>query len=239
MAAGIPFRAFLTCKTHAATDVLLDNVRTVQQLVSDWFVEQPEIAERYFDRRLTSVPLFRVRPRGEVAFPIVALAADRDKEKGKPTAIDQIMEQQWAVVAAAPAGTRGAIKDKWGKELFGHEIADCLILDEASQMNLPEAILAALPLKQDGRLIVVGDHRQMPPIVKHSWSNEPRRTFQEYRSYESLFETLLPLDLPIIRFEESFRLHADMAEFLRREVYEQDSIPFHSKRTTTLGSDSA
>ncbi len=235
MAADIPFRAFLTCKSHAATDVLLDNMVTVQRKLADAISAYPEIAERFFDRRLTLVPLYRVRPRGEVAFPIVAVPADRDMEKGKPTAIDQIMANEWAIVAAAPAGTRGSIKDKWGKEMFGQEIADCLILDEASQMNLPEAILAALPLKQGGRLIVVGDHRQMPPIVKHAWSSEPRRTFQEYRSYESLFETLLPLGLPIIRFEESFRLHAEMAEFLRREIYRQDEIPFHSKRTKTLG----
>ena len=47
--------------------------------------------------------------------------------------------------------------------------------------------MAALPLKPDGHLIVVGDHRQMPPIVKHDWDGEPRRTFKEFRSYESLF----------------------------------------------------
>ena len=61
------------------------------------------------------------------------------------------------------------IKDRWAKALFGHELCDCLVLDEASQMNLPEALMAALPLPRDGQLIVVGDHRQMPPIVKHDW----------------------------------------------------------------------
>ena len=34
----------------------------------------------------------------------------------------------------------------------------------------------------------------------------------------------------MIKFEESFRLHADMAEFLRREIYQQDGIPYHSRR---------
>ena len=47
-------------------------------------------------------------------------------------------------------------------------------------MNLPEAIMAALPLKADAPLIVVGDHRQMPPIVKHDWDAEARRTFRQY-----------------------------------------------------------
>ncbi len=94
--------------------------------------------------------------------------------------------------------------------------------------------MAALPLKRDGQLLLVGDHRQMPPIIKHDWANEPRRTFQEYRSYESLFLTLLALDPPMIQFAESFRLHADMAEFLRREVYHQDGIAYHSRRHSLL-----
>lgn len=96
--------------------------------------------------------------------------------------------------------------------------------------------MAALPLKRDGHLIVVGDHRQMPPIVKHDWATEPRHTFLEYRSYEALFQTLLPLHPALIQFEESFRLHEDMAEFLRREIYVQDGIHYHSHRHDTLPS---
>ena len=34
----------------------------------------------------------------------------------------------------------------------------------------------------------------------------------------------------MIQFAESFRLHADMAEFLRREVYRQDGIAYHSQQ---------
>lgn len=96
--------------------------------------------------------------------------------------------------------------------------------------------MAALPLASQGQLVVVGDHRQMPPIIKHDWIAEPRRTFQQYRSYESLFLTLRDLDPPppMIKFEKSFRLHADMAEFLRREVYQQDGINYRSDRRATL-----
>ena len=106
-----------------------------------------------------------------------------------------------------------------------------LVLDEASQMNLPEAIMAALPLKADAPVVVVGDHRQMPPIVKHDWDAEARRTFHQFQVYESLFDTLRAKHPPIIRFAESFRLHAAMAEFLREEVYRHDGIAYHSKRT--------
>jgi superfamily I DNA and/or RNA helicase len=110
------------------------------------------------------------------------------------------------------------------------------VLDEASQMNLPEALMAALALRPGGPLIVVGDHRQMPPIVQHDWDGEPRRTFRDYEVYASLFDTLRRLDPPMIRFAESFRLHAAIADFLRREVYRHDGIPFHSRRTDVLPS---
>jgi superfamily I DNA and/or RNA helicase len=101
-------------------------------------------------------------------------------------------------------------------------------------MSLPEAIMAALPLKPDAPLVVVGDHRQMPPIVKHDWEAEARRTFRQYQVYESLFDTLRAQNPPMIRFAESFRLHATMAEFLRQEVYRHDGIAYHSKRREVL-----
>jgi len=126
------------------------------------------------------------------------------------------------------------LKQKWSMCVFGHELCDLLVLDEASQMNLPEALMAALPLKPDAPLIVVGDHRQMPPIVKHDWDREVRRTFRDYQVYTSLFDTLRKQKPPMIQFAESFRLHEAMAEFLRREVYRHDGIPFHSKRREVL-----
>jgi len=126
------------------------------------------------------------------------------------------------------------LKQKWPKQVFGHELCDLLVLDEASQMSLPEAIMAALPLKVDAPLIVVGDHRQMPPIVKHDWEGEARRTFRQYQVYESLFDMLRAQKPPMIQFAESFRLHAVMAEFLRQEVYRHDGIAYHSKKRGVL-----
>jgi len=99
---------------------------------------------------------------------------------------------------------------------------------------LPEAAMAALPLKRSGQLIVVGDPRQMPPIVKHDWDRELRRTFQQYRVYDSLFDTLRSLKPPMIQFSESFRVHAAIADFLRREVYRHDGIEYHSRKTDLL-----
>lgn len=230
MVAGNEYRVLVSCKTHAATDVLLDNLVKVRDLLGDLRRSHADVFDRYIDPGVLEVPLFRVQPRDSIPSGAVALWTDRDRPKDQRRAMDEISSHEWCVVATNPGGTYKAVKERWGQALFGHEVFDCLVLDEASQMNLPEAVMGALPLKTDGQLIVVGDHRQMPPIVQHGWDDEPRRTFQEYKTYESLFSALQATDPPVIRFAESFRLHADMAEYLRHEIYRRDGIPYHSRK---------
>ena len=234
MAADRDFRVLLTCKTHAATDVLLENVVRVLGLLDTLRDAHAAVWDRFLDPRLLHLPLFRIRPKNALPPEVVLLPMADDEPKGTPTAVETMQFERWCVVGAGPGGTYKAIKQRWGKELFGHDLIDCLVLDEASQMNLPEAAMAALPLKADGQLIVVGDHRQMPPIVAHDWAGEPRRTFRQYKAFESLFAAFRPLNPPLIQFAESFRLHGDMAEFLRREIYAQDGIAYHSRRRDVL-----
>jgi hypothetical protein len=232
--AGRPFRAFLSCKTHAATDVLLMNVLEVQRKLRELRDADPKLFRKHFDPRLLDIPLYRVAAHDPPPSGVVHLLKDNEKEDDEDYNADVILEPNWAVVGITPGGTYGMLKKKWPKAIFGQEVCDFLVLDEASQMNLPEAVMAALPLKPEGQLIVVGDHRQMPPIVKHDWDTEARRTFRQYQVYASLFDTLRLQQPPMIQFAESFRLHATMAEFLRQEVYRHDGIAFHSKRREVL-----
>lgn len=236
MAADRAYRILLSCKTHAATDVLLHNVVTVQQKLRTLRERHPRLFDAYLDPRLLEVPLLRAMPRGAVPNGVIGLPKDAERTKGQPRAVDAIMAHPWCVVAATPGGVYTMLRGRWGgkDDLLGHHFCDLLVLDEASQMNLPEAMMAALPLRPEAPLIVVGDHRQMPPIVQHNWEAERRRTFQEFAAYESLFLALRPIASALLQFEESFRLHAAMAEFLRREIYRHDGIRFHSRRRELL-----
>jgi len=45
-----------------------------------------------------------------------------------------------------------------------------------------------------------------------------------------------PAPLPMIKFQESFRLHRDMAEFLRQEIYRHDGIAYFSRLHNVLAS---
>jgi hypothetical protein len=234
MQANRDFRVFFSCKTHAATDVLMRNVLEVRQKLRDLRDADPVRFAQFFDARLLDVPVYRVAPHDPPPDGAVHLEKDAEKEKGQAKNADVIQQPRWCIVAVTPGGVYGVMKGKWGKDIFDHGLCDCLILDEASQMNLPEAAMAALPLKRHGQVIVVGDHRQMPPIVKHDWDRELRRTFQQYRVYDSLFDTLRSLKPPMIQFSESFRVHAAIADFLRQEVYRHDGIDYHSRRTDVL-----
>jgi hypothetical protein len=212
----------------------MTNILKVQRLLRQHRACHPALFVRYFDARLLDVPLFRARPRAAPPEGVSALQGPDDRAPNEPRNVDRCMAARWCVVAATPGGIYGLLKERWPGNLFGHDLCACLVLDEASQMNLPEAVMAALPLKEDGQLIVVGDPRQMPPIAQHDWGAEPRRSVREYRSYESLFLGVLRLKPPIVKFAESFRLHADMAEFLRAEIYVKDGIDYHSRRRETL-----
>lgn len=235
MVAGLEWRVFAGCKTHAATNVLLDNIVGVQERLRAVRKDHPRLFAKYFDERLLDVPVFRAGVQ-QAAVGVIPLPRKEDLEKGQPLAARVIAGEPWCVVGTTPGGVYRMVKDilKKDESLCGHRFCHCVVLDEASQMNLPEAVMASLALIDDGQVIVVGDHRQMPPIVKHDWQIEPRRTFAEFKAFSSLFETLLALQTPKINFEESFRLHRDMAEFLRQEIYRHDGINYHSRRQKIL-----
>ncbi len=261
-------RVFISCKTHAAVDVLLENIANVQNQLNQLRDLDSHLFDQFFDKRLLNIPLFRVSPKKmppEYIISLFGLEAEDDntnstssspentdiqtdsvsnqvnspKKVGGPkknsSPLKQVKDSSWCVVAATPSGINKLLSKPTDKR-FKEYICDLLVLDEASQMNLPEALLAAISLNPKGQVIVVGDHRQMPPIIKHDWETESRRTFQEYQVYRSLFDTLRLHDHPppMIQFAESFRLHEDIADFLKREIYIQDGINYHSNLKNTL-----
>lgn len=111
---------------------------------------------------------------------------------------------------------------------------DLLVIDEASQVNLPAAVMAGAPIRASGQALIVGDHRQMPPILAHEWVAEQRRHAQDERVYASTFESLRDRGFTSVGLDESFRLHAMHAEFLEHHVYADDHVNFHSKQTHLL-----
>lgn len=130
---------------------------------------------------------------------------------------------------------------------------DLTVVDEASMMDLPLVFLVGAFSRDDGQLMLAGDHRQMQPIRTHDWESETRETIEdtvpflsaldfvrflkgdindmEYieRSSPELDEGLGPEEqeeatIPIYPLEESFRLPQPVANLLTELFYEKDGI---------------
>ncbi len=235
MAAGNDCRVVIACKTHAAIDELMRKLVEVLDEFARIRAGNPELWDRWFDPRILSLPIFRFAGKDEPPLGVIPLSRD---SKGDERPHKQLAAAPYCVVAATPGGLYRIAMMQAGKTagIFDYRYCDLLVLDEASQISLPESIMAALPLKDDGQLIVIGDHRQMPPIVQNDWEREVRRTFTVFRSYDSLFLTLRDLlpEAHQIRFQESFRVHRDIAEFLRQQIYRHDGIHYFSKKDKLL-----
>lgn len=219
---GRTFHVLVTAMTHTAVEVVL---RSLAHKLAE--LDQ-DPATAHLAEVLSDLRLFKEQSSPD-AVPDGVEAIGRDD-------LLECLEHGLAVVAAVPSGVhrllQGVCKPiDWSRKHF-----DLLVIDEASQLSLPAAVLAGAPLREAGQAIVVGDHRQMPPILTHDWKHEPRRGAQDTRIYASTFESLRDREFPIVGLDQSFRLHATTAAFLDEHVYGEDEVGFHSQRTHLLPS---
>jgi hypothetical protein len=83
---------------------------------------------------------------------------------------------------------------------------DLVVIDEASQVRVPEAAIAVHAVADTGRLILAGDHLQLPPIVAGVYPGTPPG---EPLLHRSIFEAVYPRSVgdtsPIQRESRIFR----------------------------------
>ena len=234
-----PFRVMVCAKTHAAVEIALASIRArADALLALQSQHDAEVA------CLPLEPLARlkvckiVNDSNERLPPgVEPLLADGDGRIKAAEQWAQLMDEALIVIGGTPGGLynlvkRGAAKGKaidWTSKYF-----DLVIVDEASQMGLAEALLAAAFLRADGQFIAIGDHRQMPPILAHAWDQESRRDLARARPHLSIFETLREAGYKSAALDESFRVPAEIAAFLHRHVYAADGINFRSENRERL-----
>ena len=97
---------------------------------------------------------------------------------------------------------------------------DLVVIDEASQMRLAEGALPLSARAAEGRAIVAGDDRQLPPIVHAQYPDgEPG----ERPLHRSLFEALRPAaddGAPALaQLLENWRMNRRLTDFAARNLY--------------------
>lgn len=226
-AQGQPCHVAVSCKTHNAVNIVLE------ALAAKW-------------QRLMNAVTASVKPLQNLQIYKLVNDETDDVPDGvqplqafcnSPQTLDKLMTQGLIVIGGTPGGLynlakyrgAGGKKIDWSLKSF-----DLVVVDEASQMSLPEGILACAFLKLTGSAIVVGDHRQMPPIIAHNWESEEKRSITTTLPYLSLFDALRERDFPRVALDESFRLHQTVAEFLQDNIYIHDGIHFFSRRKELL-----
>lgn len=238
--AGAPCQVMLCANTHAATNVLLGKVVEVLDILRGWREADPDRFRAHFREELLRVPVFRLGNSAGAPSGVIVLPKHDDRpvdpETGRKVerATKVIREFDHAIVGGTPGAVSDLFKDL---KIRSNQFFDRLVLDEASRMTLPEAVLAASGLRPEGTVIVVGDHRQMQPIRSKAWEEDPRQAWQETAPFESAYDALRSRRVDELKLEESFRLHADVADFLQDQVYAQDDITFHSRKRAVLPDD--
>jgi len=113
-------------------------------------------------------------------------------------------------------------------------MAELVVIDEASMMDLPMFIMATMGTKDGSQVLIVGDHRQMQPIQAHNWEVEDRKTIEEHVPFLSAINFLR-----FLRGELDPEEHKEFEKLLYRnpplweskEVME-NVIPIHRLRET-------
>jgi hypothetical protein len=227
-----PFRVAVLAKTHAAVSVALESVaKRAAQLLG---VEaSPLLAP------LARLKVVKVCNDEGDAVPdgCGRVLPDGGEEVTALAQWEMLLSEPLLVVGGTPGGLyqlvkKGASKGRavdWSGEHF-----DLVVVDEASQMGLAEALTAAAFLREDGQFVAVGDHRQMPPILAHAWDAESRRDLKRARVFLSVFDYLRESGFPTAALDRSFRIPEEVADFLRRNVYAADGIDFRSTNRARL-----
>ncbi len=218
---GQALRIAVTAKTHSAVQVALDSIARAWRGWLDRSGDQVALA-------LADLPIIKLG--GSAVVPRSAGVRWADPRKGARDL--RALLAGAIVVGGTPGGLSAALETTQRKTRWDG-LFDLLLIDEASQMSLPEGLLAASTLHEQGQLIVVGDHRQMPPIISHAWT-QTVGNLARWAPERSLFKWLLDAKAPVVALDESFRLHRDHAAFLQQAIYHADGIRFHSRRTDLL-----
>lgn len=113
---------------------------------------------------------------------------------------------------------------------------DVVILDEASQIRVADSLLALRHVKKAGRLLIVGDHFQLPPIIQGAYAageGEPHL-------FDSIFRLLFDADVEkryTRQLTDNFRMNEALCRYPADRIYSSQYTAFTrqiAEQTLTL-----
>jgi superfamily I DNA and/or RNA helicase len=194
---GRPLRLAVSALTHQAIDNVL---RKVQQILQGSALEKFPGRCLKWGRRLS-------------------LAADDDSEPALIYVEDatEVLETPYLILGATGFGLYQLFDSQSGSF---PAFFDWVILDEASQMLLPQALLSLVYGK--GQYVLCGDVRQLPPVVLG-----PQPMEEDAVPGRSILAHMLATYGPSarVRLNETYRLNRELCQLPSRLWYEDDLHP--------------
>ena len=103
----------------------------------------------------------------------------------------------------------------------GRPLFDVVLVDEASQMTLPQALIAFAAAKPEANRVLAGDDKQLPPIVHGSYPDEHEHllssvfAFARQRAAERG-----ATDRVLFQLTRNFRMSEPLTAYPRQAIYE-------------------
>jgi DNA replication ATP-dependent helicase Dna2 len=139
--------------------------------------------------------------------------------------VDQ--RQIWAWLQTRRWGILGCTA--WSaRRSYPPERAELVVIDEASQLKLPEASVLMRRLRPDGQMVIAGDDRQLPPIVLGDYPDPP---VGQPPLHRSLFEVLRGQDHEqkfTSTLLENFRNNRVICRYPATQLYRPDYDSFNN-----------
>jgi len=204
---GVPVRVLVAGPTYKAVEEVL--ARAMKFMGADP-AAACELFMAYAQDR-TPAPLASAA--GHVAYVPMVISSDNSERQ---QCVQRLMQGPGAtIVGAQVRQARRFPKLIGGGDLEG--VFDVVILDESSQVPVAHAVAAFAGLKDDGRLVIAGDHLQMPPIVAIQAPVDAAYLVGSIHTYL----TQRPFSAPVTQrvLERNYRSNAHIVEFAKRIGY--------------------
>lgn len=206
IATGAPLTILITAQTYRALEEVVDGV--VEHLGSDpscpASIYTCHSRDRNFKEFYTELDHLNVTP--------VCLGRE-DKEM--PDFLTELQNPKSITIVAAT--TMQAFKfSYWLSERYVSEVFDVVIIDESSQVQVTSAISPLSTLKKNSRVIIAGDHLQMPPIMQ---VEPPSGAEYLVGSIQRYLLERFNQQIDVCELEENYRSAEDIVAYARQIGY--------------------
>ena len=219
------------------------------------FLPSLAAAKRSLLLRLTEPPVFRVEKQNDEVVGVASEALERIRQHGHSASdrksaaladflgelennprgmIDTVAEYSYAFAATVQQSVNEEMQRRKGlSEVSDHELEyDFVIIDEAARVS-PRDLM--IPMAQGKRIVLVGDHRQLPHIIDEEVarsmeageSGQDEAAWLKRSMFEYLFaERLKALEasdgiLRRVTLDQQFRMHPALGDLISRNFYER------------------